>query len=198
MREVIVQRACGLRCRRRRFVEQEIDLGQRRQPFGSADLAHIAHQRASAEHGHRHAGERRGLQAGDAVADAGDAPSQARGLQLLDRMVAEDIARRQKRERDRLFIVGGGLLAGHPDQLFLPHHLSAGEIVHPGHERNIDFAALDASDQRRRQRAVQLQLDARKGFAENFQDRRQHEGGIEVGRAEHDVAFDVGRGELRQ
>jgi hypothetical protein len=94
--------------------------------------------------------------------------------------------------------VGGGLFAGHPDQLFLPHHLSAGEIVHARHERNIDFAALDASDQRRRQRAVQLELDARKGLAEYLQDRRQHEGGIEVGRAEHDVAFDVGGGELRQ
>jgi hypothetical protein len=113
-------------------------------------------------------------------------------------MVAIDIAWRQQRERNRLFIVRGGLLPDHPDQLLLPHHLSAGEIVHPGDQRNIDFAALDASDQRRRERAVQLDLNARKGFAEYFQDRRQHEGGIEVGRAQHDVTFDIGGSKLRQ
>ena len=132
------------------------------------------------------------------MADAGDTPAQPRGFQLFDRMVAKNIARRQQRERDWFFIVCRGLLADHPDQLFLPHHLSAGEIIHAGHQRNIDFAALDASDQRRRERAVQLELNARKSLAENLQDRRQHEGGIEVGRAEHDVAFDIGRGELRQ
>jgi hypothetical protein len=113
-------------------------------------------------------------------------------------MVAIDISRRQQRERHRFFIVGRGLLAGHPDQLLLPHHLSAGEIVHAGHERNIDFTALDASDERRRERAVQLDLDARKGLAKDLEDRRQHEGGVKVGRTEHDVALDIGRRELRQ
>ena len=91
-----------------------------------------------------------------------------------------------------------GLLAGHPDQLLLPYHLSAGEIVHAGHQRDIDLAALHASDKRCREGAVQLQLNARKGFAENPEDRGEHEGGIEVGGAEHDVAFDVRRSELRQ
>ena len=91
-----------------------------------------------------------------------------------------------------------GLLPGHPDQLLLPHHLSAGEIVHAGHQRDIDLATLYASDQRCREGTVQLQLNARKGFAENPQDRGKHEGGIEVGGAEHDVAFDVRRRELRQ
>ena len=113
-------------------------------------------------------------------------------------MVAIDIARRQQRQGDRLFVMRRGLLPGHPDQLLLPHHLSAGEIVHAGHQRDIDLAALHASDKRCREGAVQLQLNARKGFAENPQDRGKHEGGIEVGGAEHDVAFDVRRRELRQ
>ena len=198
MREIVVQGARGLGCRRRRFVQQQIDLRQRRQPFIFADLAHVAHQRAAAQHGDRHAGESRGLQAADTVADAGYAPSALGGFQPLDRMVAKDVARRQQRQRDRLFIMRGGLLADHPDQLFLPHHLSAGEIVHPGHQRDIDLAALHTADQRRRQRAVQLQLHPRKGFSKNLEDRRQHERGIEVRRAEHDVALDVGGGELRQ
>ena len=113
-------------------------------------------------------------------------------------MVAIDIARRQQRQGDRLFVMRRGLLPGHPDQLLLPHHLSAGEIVHAGHQRDIDLAALHAPDERCREGAVQLQLNARKGFAENPQDRGEHEGGIEVGGAEHDVAFDVRRSELRQ
>jgi hypothetical protein len=28
--------------------------------------------------------------------------------------------------RDRALLMGGGLLAGHPDQLLAPHHLAAG------------------------------------------------------------------------
>jgi hypothetical protein len=113
-------------------------------------------------------------------------------------MVTKNVAGRQQRKRDRLFIMRRGLLAGHPDQLLLPHHLSAGEVVHAGHQRDIDFAALHAADQRRRKRAVQLDLHPRKGRAKNPQDRRQHEGRIEVRGAQHDVALDVGRGELRQ
>jgi hypothetical protein len=113
-------------------------------------------------------------------------------------MVAKDIAGRQQRQRDRLFVMRRGLLPGHPDQLLLPHHLSAGEIVHAGHQRDIDLAALHASDKGCRERAVQLQLNARKGFAENPENRGEHEGGIEVGGAEHDVTFDVRRSELRQ
>ena len=73
------------------------------------------------------------------------------GLQPFDRMVAKNIAGRQQRQRDRLFVMRVGLLAGHPDQLLLPHHLSAGEIVHVGDQRDIDFAALHAADQRRRE-----------------------------------------------
>ena len=113
-------------------------------------------------------------------------------------MVAKDIARRQQRQGDRLFVVRRGLLPGHPDQLLLPHHLSAGEIIHAGHQRDIDLAALHASDKRCRERAVQLQLDARKGFPEDSEDRREHEGGIEVRGTEYDMTFDVRRRELRQ
>lgn len=198
MREIVVQGAGGLRRRGRRFIEQKVDLRQWRQPFLFADLAHVAHQCASAEHGDRHAGERRGLQPADAVADAGNAPSEPGGFQGFDRVVAKDVARRQQRQRHRRLIMRGGLLAGHPDQLLLPHHLAAGEVVHPRHQRDVDVAALHASDQRRRQRAVQLKLNPRKGLSEDLQDRGQHERGIEVRRAEHDVALDVGRGELRQ
>ena len=194
MREIVVQGARGLRRCGRRLVEQKVDLRQRREPFLFADLAHVAHQRTSSEHGDRHAGERRGLQPADAVADAGDAPSELGGFQCFDRVVAKDVARRQQRQRDRCFIMRGGLLAGHPDQLLLAHHLPAGEVVHPGHQRDVDVTALHATDQRRRQRAVQLQLNARKGLSKDFQDRRQHEGSIEVRCAQHDVAFDVGGG----
>jgi hypothetical protein len=197
VREVVVQGARGLGRRGRRFVQEKINLGQRWQPFLDADFAHVANQRGTAEHGDRHSGEGRCLQTADTVADTGDAPAKSRRLEPLDRMIAIDISRRQQRERDRFFIVGRGLLAGHPDQLLLPHHLSAGEIVHAGHERNIDFAALDASDERRRERAVQLDLDTRKGLAKDLEDRGQHEGSVKVGRAEHDVALDIGRGELR-
>jgi len=42
--------------------------------------------------------------------------------------------------------VGGRLLACHPNQLFLPHNLTAGEIIHARHQRYVDFAALHASD----------------------------------------------------
>ena len=83
------------------------------------------------------------------MADAGNAPTQPRSFQLFDRMVTKNVAGRQQRKRDRLFIMRRGLLAGHPDQLLLPHHLSAGEVVHAGHQRDIDFAALHAADQRR-------------------------------------------------
>jgi hypothetical protein len=76
MREIVVQGARGLGCCGRRFVQQQVDLRQRRQPFILADLAHVAHQRGAAEHRHRHAGESRGLQTADAVADAGNAPAQ--------------------------------------------------------------------------------------------------------------------------
>jgi hypothetical protein len=193
-----VQGARGLGRRGRRFVQKKINLGQLRQPFVDADFAHVANQRGTAEHGHRHSGEGRGLQAADAVTDTGDAPSPSRSLEPFDCMIAKDVARRQQRKRDRLFIMRRGLLAGHPDQLLLTHHLSAGEVVHAGHQRNIDFAAFHASDQRRRERAVQLELNPREGLAEYFQNRRQHEGGVEVGRAEHDVALDIGRRELRQ
>jgi len=65
-------------------------------------------------------------------------------------MVAKDVARRQQRKRDRLFIVRRRLFTGHPDQLLLSNHLSTGEVVHAGHKRDIDFAALHASDERRR------------------------------------------------
>jgi hypothetical protein len=198
MREIVVQGARRFRRRGRRLVEQKINLRQRRQPFLFTDLAHVAHQRASSEHGDGHAGERGGLQPADAVTDAGDAPSEPGGFQCFDRVVAKDVARRQQRQRDRCFIMCGGLLTGHPDQLLLAHHLSAGEVVHPRHQSDVDVTALHASDQRRRQRAVQLQLYARKGLPKDFQDRGQHEGGIEVRCAEHDVAFDVGGGELRQ
>jgi hypothetical protein len=143
-----VQRAGRLGCCVWRFVEQQIDLRKRRQAFLDPDFAHAADQRAAAENGDRHAGEGRRLQASHAVADAGDAPAQARSFQSFDGMVAIDIARRQKRERDRRFIVAGRLLTRHPYQLFLAHHLAAGEIVHPGHQRDIDFAALDPPDQR--------------------------------------------------
>jgi hypothetical protein len=145
-----VQRAGRLGCCVWRFVKQQIDLRKRRQAFLDPDFAHAADQRAAAENGDRHAGEGRRLQASHAVADAGDAPAQAGGFQSFDGMVAIDIARRQKRERDRRFIVAGRLLARHPYQLFLAHHLAAGEIVHPGYQRDIDFAALDAPDKRRR------------------------------------------------
>jgi hypothetical protein len=101
------------------------------------------------------------------MADAGDAPSQARRFQLFDCMVTKNVSGRQQRKRNRLFIMRGGLLAGHPDQLLLPHYLSAGEVVHAGHQRDIDFAALYATDQRGRKRAVQLDLDPRKGRAED-------------------------------
>ena len=113
-------------------------------------------------------------------------------------MVAKDIARRQQRQGDRFFVMRRRLLSGHPDQLLLPHHLSAGEIVHAGHQRDIDLAALYASDKRCRERAVQFQLNARKGFAENPQNRGKHEGGIEIRGAEYDVTFDVRRSKLRQ
>jgi len=192
VREVIVQCARGLGCRLRRFVEQEVDLRQRRQTLIGADLAHVAHQRGATEDRNRHAGESGCLQAADAGADASDAPPELRGFQPFDRMVAKNVARRQQRQGDRLFIMRRGLLPGHPDQLLLPHHLSAGEIVHAGDQSNIDLAALHTSDQRGRKRAVQLQLNARKGFAENPEDRGEHEGRIKVGRAQHDVPLDVG------
>ena len=83
------------------------------------------------------------------MADAGDPPSQPRSFQLFDRMVTKDVAGRQQRKRDRFFVVRRRLLAGHPDQLLLPHHLSPGEVVHAGHQRNIDLAALHTADQRR-------------------------------------------------
>jgi len=41
-------------------------------------------------------------------------------------------------------------------------------------------------------------LNAWKGLAENPENRGEHEGGIEVWGAEHDMAFDVRRSELRQ
>ncbi len=41
-------------------------------------------------------------------------------------------------------------------------------------------------------------MNARKGFAENPENRGEHEGGVKVGGAEHDVAFDVRRSKLRQ
>lgn len=112
---------------------------------------HVAYQRGAAEDGDGHAGESGGLQTADAGADAGNAPSQPCGFQALDRMVAKDIARWQQRQRNRLFVMRRGLLPGHPDQLLLPHHLSAGEIVHAGHQRDIDLAALHASDKRCRE-----------------------------------------------
>ena len=91
----------------------------------------------------------------------------------------------------------GGLLAGHPDQLLAPHHLAARKIVHAGDERDVDIAALDQAHQRRRERAIELDLDARKGFSEHAEDLRQHEGRIEVGRAEHDLTLDLLRRQLR-
>lgn len=115
MREIFVQRAGSLGCRVRRFVQQQIDLRQRRQTLFDPDLAHAADQRAAAEDGNRHVGEGRRLQASDAVADAGDAPPQPRGFQLFDGMVAIDVAGRQKRQRNRGFIVRGRLFARHPD-----------------------------------------------------------------------------------
>ena len=193
-----MQGARGLGRRHRRFIEQEVDLRQRRQTLIGADLAHVAHQRGATEDRNRHAGESGCLQTADTGADASDAPSEPRGFQPFDRMVAKNVARRQQRQGDRLFVMRRGLLPGHPDQLLLPHHLSAGEIVHAGDQSNIDLAALHTSDQRGRKRAVQLQLNARKGFAENPEDRGEHEGRIKVGRAQHDVPLDVGRGELRQ
>jgi hypothetical protein len=198
MREIFVQRARGLGGRVGRFVEQEVDLRKRRQAFLFPEFAHAADQRAAAEHGDSHARESRRLQASDAVADACQAPAQPRGFQLFDGMVAIDVARRQKRQRDRRFIVGVGMLARHPDQLLLPHHLAAGEIVHPGHQRNVDFAALDPSHQRRRQRAVQFDLDPWKRGPENPQDRGQHECRVQVWRAENDMSLDVGGGQLGQ
>ncbi len=172
MCEVVVQGVRSLGRRFLRFIEQKIDLRQRWQAFISADLAHVANQRRAAEHSHRHAGKSRGLQAADAVADAGDAPSELRGFQPFDRMVTKNVARRKQRKRDRLFIMRRGLLAGHPDQLLLTYHLSAGKIVHAGDQGDIDFAALHTPDQRGRKRAVQLELHTRKCFAKDLEDRR--------------------------
>lgn len=182
----------------RRFVQQQIDFRKRRQAFLNPDLAHAANQRAAAEYGHRHAGESGRLQTSHAVADARDAPAQTRGLQLFDGMVAIDVARRQERQRDRRFVVRGRLLARHPYQLLLPHHLAAGEIVHAGHQGNVDFAALDAPDQRRRQRAIQFDLNPRKCGPEDPQNRRQHERRVEIRRAENDMSLDVRGGEMGQ
>jgi hypothetical protein len=78
----------------RRFVEQQIDLRKRRQAFLGSELSHVADQRAATEHRDRDSGEGCRLQSANAVADAGDAPSQARGFQPLDGMVAIDIAGR--------------------------------------------------------------------------------------------------------
>jgi hypothetical protein len=77
MREILVQGSGGLGSCGRRFVKQKIDLWQRRQAFLDPDFAHVAHQRAAAKHGHRHSREGRRLQPADAIADAGDTPSQA-------------------------------------------------------------------------------------------------------------------------
>jgi hypothetical protein len=193
-----VQRPGGLGCCIRRFVKQQIDLRKRRQALLDPDFAHAAHQRATAKHGDRHAREGGRLQTSHAVADACDAPAQPRGFQPFDGIVAIDVARRQKRERDRRFIVAVRLLARHPYQLLLAHHLAAGEIVHPRHQGNVDFAAFDASDQRRRQRTIQFDLNPGKRRPENSQDRRQHECGIQIRRAKNDVSLDVRRRQLRQ
>jgi len=113
-------------------------------------------------------------------------------------VIAIDVARRQQRERDWGFLVRRRLLPRHPYQLFLPHDLATGEIIHPCHQGDIDFAALHTSDQRRRQRAVQFDLHPRKGLSKNLEDRRQHECGVEIRRAEHDMSLDIRGGQLGQ
>ncbi len=65
MREVVGSAVAGLRRGAAGFVEQELDLRQRRQALIRPDLAHRRHQRAAAEHGYGHAGEGSGLQAAD-------------------------------------------------------------------------------------------------------------------------------------
>jgi len=72
-----VQSAGGFGCCARRFIEQEIDLWQRRQAFRSPDFAHVADERTTAQHGHCHPRESRRLQTSNAVANARDPPSQA-------------------------------------------------------------------------------------------------------------------------
>lgn len=43
--------------------------------------------------------------------------------------------------------MGCRLFPCHPYQLFLPHDLTAREIIHPRHHGDVDLAALHASDE---------------------------------------------------
>ena len=57
---------------------------------------------------------------------------------------------------------------------------------------------LHAIDRRGGKRATQFDLDSRERFLEHRQDRREHVGGIEVRRAQYDVAVNFRRGQPRQ
>ena len=150
-----------------RLVEQEVDLGQCRKAFGGRQFAHPSHERATPQHGNRHAGKHRGLQAADAFAHASDLPFAASALEVIDGVLAIDIAGRQEREPDRILELGALVLADNPDQLLLVNDQPAGEIVHAGDERDIDLAALNAIHRRGRECASQLDLNAREGFFEH-------------------------------
>ena len=192
-----MQRHRGRGVRAGRAVQKEVHLRQRREVVLDAELPHAVDERALAQHGHGHPGEDGCLQSADALAHAGDAPLAAGLLQALDRVVAIDVAGRQKRERHGLRAMHVVSLAHHPDELFLPHDLSAGEPRQARDERDVDLAPLHQRNERRRQAAAQFHLDPREGLAEEREHLGQQEGGVEIRRAEDHVALDVGGREPR-
>src|SRR5271170_5548162 len=97
-------------------VHRHLDLGQFGEGFGLADDPHAGYERAFADHADGEAGEHRGLQAADALADAGQSPRAADTVQRLEGGVAIDIAGWQQHQGHGIFVVDGMVLAADPNQ----------------------------------------------------------------------------------
>lgn len=69
-------------------MHRHLDLGQFGEGFGLAYDPHARYERAFADHADGEAGEHRGLQAADALADAGQSPRAADTIQRLEGGVA--------------------------------------------------------------------------------------------------------------
>src|SRR5271155_3519351 len=97
--EVVIECIDGRKVSPSCSVEEEFNRRQRRKPFVSSEFAQARNQRAAAENGHGHAGDRGRLKSNRAGADTSNLPVPTDALELIDRVLAIDVAGRKQSKR---------------------------------------------------------------------------------------------------